>query len=97
MPTIDLAAYAGVLIVVLLALCCLALVLMADTTHVAPHAVVRQVRCSRYGRIAQVEFIERVQSGLCLRSVRHCSLRRAGEHCGEACAWEPMRPPAPPA
>jgi hypothetical protein len=97
MPTIDLAAYAGFLIVVLLALCFLALVLMADTTHAAPHVVVRRVRCGRYGRTAQVEFTERIQSGLSLRSVRHCPLRHEGERCGEACVWEPTYPPAPPA
>jgi hypothetical protein len=91
MPTIDLAAYAGFLIVFMLALCLVALVLMADTTHVAPHMVLRRVHCGRYGRTAEVEFTERVQCGLALRSVRHCPLRRQGEDCGEACVWEPIQ------
>jgi hypothetical protein len=97
MPTIDLAAYTGFLIVFLLVLCVVALVLMADTTSVAPHVVLRRVRCGRYGRTAQVEFTERIQCGLAIRTVRHCPLRHEGEHCGEACAWEPTWPPKPPA
>ena len=88
MHMIDLAPYAGALIVVLMLLCFVALLSIIDTRHVPPHVVLRTVHCARYDRRADVVFDERVQTGLTIRTVRRCPLRREGERCGEACAWE---------
>jgi hypothetical protein len=85
---IDWSAYAGLLVAALLGLCVAVLVSMRDRTHAPPHIVHRRVRCPQHGRTAMVEFTERVQTGVALRSVRHCPLRREGEQCGEGCAWE---------
>lgn len=93
MPSMDLAAYAGVIVVAIFGACVAALVAMRDTTHAAPHTVSRWVRCPRHERVAMVDFTERMQTGLAMRTVLHCPLRRPGESCGEGCRWEEMRSP----
>jgi len=92
MATLDLAALAPVLMVLLLVAFFAALFAMRDTTHAAPHVVSRRVWCSRHNRAAVVEFIERVQTGMAIRHVLHCPLRDEGERCGEACTWEAPLP-----
>jgi len=52
---------------------------------VGPHPVTRSVWCARHKRRVMVEFTERVQTGMMLRRVRHCPVRRQGERCGEGC------------
>ena len=90
MPTLDLAAYAGVLVIGFWALCVTALVLMRDKAHEPWHAATHWVWCPRDERCARVEFRERVQTGLATRRVLHCPLRHEGERCGEGCAFEPV-------
>jgi hypothetical protein len=91
MPTVDLAAYTPLLVVILFAAFFAVLVSMRDPIKAAPHPVSRWVWCAPHGRSVMVDFTERTQTGLVMRSVRHCPLRRRGEHCGEACAWETAR------
>lgn len=93
MPTIDMAVYAplSLLVVILLAAFFAALVSMRDPIEDVPHLVSRWVWCAQHGRSVMVNFTERVQTGLVMRSVRHCPLQRPGERCGEACAWETQR------
>ncbi len=93
MPTIDLSAYAGLLIIILLIGCFGALVLMRDRGHAAPRVVSHVVWCPRHRRTVAVEFNERVQTGMAFRTVRHCPLRAENERCGEGCVWEPAQPP----
>ena len=88
MPTIDVAAYTGVFVIVLWAVVFGLLVYLRDPAHVAPHAVSRVVWCPQHERQVLVEFTERVQTGLAVRRVRHCPLRGPGERCGERCAWK---------
>jgi hypothetical protein len=91
MSAIDLAA--PVLVVVLLAVFFATLVYLRDPVRMGPRAVWRWVWCPRRGRTTMVEFTERVQTGMALRSVRQCPLRREGEPCGEECAWQPTLAP----
>lgn len=92
MPTVDLAVYAplSLLVVILVAAFLAAVVSLRDPIEGVPHLVSRWVWCAPHGRSAMVHFTER-QTGLVNRSVRHCPLRRPGEPCGEACAWETQR------
>lgn len=90
MPTLNLAAYVGLLVVGLLGLCVTALVLMRDKAHEPWHVATHLVWCPRYERRARVEFTERVQTGMATRRVLHCSLRHEGERCGDGCAFEPV-------
>lgn len=89
MPTLDLAVYAGLLVIGLFALCATVLVLMRDKAYEPWHAAARWVWCPRYERWAWVEFTERVQTGLAIRRVRHCPLRHEGKRCGDGCAFDP--------
>jgi hypothetical protein len=93
MPTLDLAAHAGLIVIVVLAALFGLLVYLRDPVHAAPHTVSRAVRCPRRGRTAVVEFNERVQTGFAVRQVRQCPLRHEGEDCGEGCVWEPVVSP----
>jgi hypothetical protein len=93
MPTLDMAAYAGGVVFVLLAACFGLLALMRDPAHKAPHTVRRWVRCPQHDRSVLVEFTERVQTSMAYRSVRRCPIRGEGERCGEGCAWEPLALP----
>jgi len=96
MATLDLASYAAVLVTFLLGVCIAILFFfMRDREHAPLHAVRRLVWCPRHERTAMVEFNERIQTGLALRTVRHCPLRRPGELCGEGCAWESACVPEP--
>lgn len=88
MPAIDLTP---VLVVLLLLGLLGVLVYLRDPVNVAPHSVTRWVWCAPHRRAAMVEFTERVQTGILLRRVRHCPLRRPGEHCGNVCVWKPTR------
>ncbi len=59
MPTLDLAAYVGLLVVGLLGLCVTALVLLRDKAHDPWHVATHWVWCPRYERCARVEFTQR--------------------------------------
>ena len=96
MATLDLAPYAALLVTFLLAVCiAIMFFFMRDRAHAPLHTVQRLVWCPRYRRAAMVEFNERVQTGLAVRTVRHCSQRRPGELCGEGCVWEAGSVPKP--
>jgi hypothetical protein len=92
MPSIDLSAYAGLLIIILLVGCFGTLFHMRDRDHAAPRLVSRFVWCPRHQRTVAVEFNERVQTGMASRTVQHCPLRAENERCGEGCAWEAAQP-----
>jgi hypothetical protein len=88
MPDIDLAAYAPLMLILLLAVLTAVVVHMRDPASSPPHPVSRRVWCDVYRRVVTVEFTERVETGIALRAVRRCPLRPAGSRCGEACRWE---------
>lgn len=72
-------------LVLLLSLCLLALFEIRDRQWTPPHPVSESVWCPAHGQRVVVDFVERVETGLTLRSVEHCPLRGAGERCGEEC------------
>jgi hypothetical protein len=88
MPALDLTP---VLVIGLLVVLLAVLVHLRDPHNVAPHAVSRWVWCAVHKRATVVEFSERVQTGIVLRRVRHCPLRRPGERCGDVCVWQPKK------
>jgi hypothetical protein len=87
MPVIGWTASAAV-VVILLGICFALLISTWDRTKVPPHRTVRLVRCPRHGRVAEVEFMEQVRTGMTMRTVVHCPVRSSGERCGEECVWE---------
>jgi len=73
------------LVMLLFAVCVAAILLMRDRTWAPPRRVSRALWCDARRGHAVVEFIERVETGMVVRSVLRCSLRDPGERCGEGC------------
>ncbi len=69
------------------------LVWLWDARHAGPRRVARRVWCRRFHRMAEVEFLERVETGWTVRVVDQCPLRETlrarGRSCSEACALQP--------
>jgi hypothetical protein len=83
------------LAILLLAVCVAAILLMRDRTSAPSRRVSRALWCDAQQNHAVVEFVERVQTGMVIRSVLQCSLRGSGHRCGEECRDLPasaMRP-----
>ena len=72
-------------IVIALSVCLVILFRVRDTEWVPPHAVSESLWCPIHRRRVAVDLVERVETGLKLRSVEHCPLRGASERCDEEC------------
>ncbi len=73
------------LVILLFAICVAAILLMRDRASAPPRRVSRALWCDARQGHAVVEFIERVETGMVVRSVLRCSLRGPGDRCGEGC------------
>ena len=82
---LDPFAIAGISVAFLLFLCVGALFLMRDPESSPPREVSRSVWCSVYRERTTVDFIERIQTGLPIRTVQRCTLRDARESCNLEC------------
>lgn len=75
------------------------LIWLWDARHAGPRRVTRRVWCRRFHRMADVEFLERVETGWTVRVVDHCplrdQLRATGRCCGEHCVLQPALHPRP--
>jgi hypothetical protein len=85
LPAIDLDILVAVVLGLLMASCVGIMCLMRDREWAPPQLLPRTLRCEAKGRRAQVDFIERVEAGLRMRSVQHCSIRGGTERCREQC------------
>ncbi len=82
---LDPLAIAGMSVAFLLFLCVGALFLMRDPESAPSRAVSRSVWCSVHQQRTTVDFIERVETGLCIRTVERCALRDTREPCNLEC------------
>jgi hypothetical protein len=82
---LDPSALAGGFVALLLLLCVVALFLMRDPDSEPPHVVSRSIWCAARRRQTTVEFVERVETGLPIRTVQRCALRDAGGPCNQEC------------
>jgi hypothetical protein len=95
MTWIDVSSFVALLVTLMLVGCVAALMSMLDRANQPLHVTRRLIWCPHYKRTTTVEFSERLQTGMALRTVRHCPLRREGEPCGEGCACESGVVPTP--
>jgi hypothetical protein len=86
LPAIDGYMAMGVAIVLLLGACVLILYGIRDRRWAPPRRVTRAVWCPSRNRRAIVDFTERVDTGLVVRTVEQCSLLDEGERCSGPCA-----------
>ncbi len=85
LAALDPFAIAGMAVAFLLFLCVGALFLMRDPESAPPRPVTRSVWCSVHRQRTTVDFIERVQTGLPIRTVQRCALRDTRESCNLEC------------
>jgi len=83
-------AYAALLVAGLLVLCVAVIVALRDRSWAAPRRVSRWVWCPQHERAVMVDFSERMETGMLLRSVDHCPVRRPDERCGDLCILHPL-------
>lgn len=69
------------------------LVWLWDSRYAGPQRRTRRVWCRRFHRTADVQFLERLETGWTVRVVEKCALRDRlrdeGGCCGEVCALQP--------
>lgn len=82
---VDIYIVAGLSVAIFLALCVAVMYSMRDSRSAPSRVVSRSVWCAPHRECAAVDFVERVETGLTIRSVERCSLRGEHEHCAEDC------------
>jgi hypothetical protein len=82
---LDPSALAGGFVALLLLLCVVALFLMRDPESAPPRVVSRSIWCRAQRKQTTVDFVERVETGLPIRTVQRCALRDTGGPCNHEC------------
>jgi hypothetical protein len=69
----------------MLIFCVGTLFLMRDPESAPPRVVSRSVWCAAHRQQTTVDFVERIETGLPIRTVQQCPLRDTGEPCNQEC------------
>jgi len=87
MTALDTGIVVAIVTTVVMALMVLAFFLLRDQEAGPDRRFVLSVVCPVQQERARVDVVEQRRSGVCIRSVRWCSLRAAGQSCCEQCVW----------
>src|SRR5512140_248275 len=85
--------FAALLMGFVLAVCLAIMFVMRDRESTPPHMISRSVWCRERGQVATVDFVERMHTGIVLRTVQRCSARQG--RCRQACRDLPASETSP--